>query len=432
MQVDVAWAPAEELARDVRDGRLDPQLAASCHLDRISRHDGRVGAYIHVDPSACAGPGPLSGVTVAVKDSYPVRGMPWTFGSRKWRDRVATQDAVPVRRLRDAGAAVLGKTNLPELAAAVGTVNESFPPTHNPWRHGFTPGGSSGGSAAAVAAGLCTVALGDDMGGSVRIPAACCGVVGLRPEPGRVPEEVPDPTRLSVRGPLARRVSDIRLLMSVMAERSTGGQRPTPATPRRLRLAVVRDTPFPVAAACGEAAERAAGALQAAGHRLTTASWDPLPVLESYLVVRPASVSVLPGEPGEYGASSGRLIARGRQISAREYLTALGAGLAAADHLHDLLRDCDAILTPALGRQPMPIAEVPPFLSDAWLSYIQFMVPVSYAGLPAVSVPAGSNDGLPLSVQLVGRPGGEAALLDLAEQLEASPGFGFRRPPGWD
>jgi amidase len=432
MQADVAWLPAEELARGVQAGELDPQLAASCHLDRISRHDGRIRAYVHVDSSARAGAGRLSGVTVAVKDSYPVQGMPWTFASPRWRERVATQDAIPVRRLREAGAALLGKTNLPELAAAVGTVNELFPPTQNPWREGFTPGGSSGGSAAAVAAGLCTVALGDDMGGSIRIPAACCGVVGLRPSPGRVAEEVPDPTRLSVRGPLARSVSDLRLLMSVMAERSGSSEQPAPGPERRLRLAVVRETPLPVDTACRAAAERAAGALQAAGHQLVSASWDPLPVLDSYLTVRPASVSTMPGLPAEYGAAAGRLIARGREISAREYLAALQAGLAAAEHLHALLDDCDAILTPALGRQPMPIDEVPPFLSDAWLGYIQFMVPVSYAGLPAAAVPAGTNHGLPLSVQLVGRPGGEAALLDLAEHLEAAPGFGFQRPPGLD
>jgi amidase len=140
----------------------------------------------------------------------------------------------------------------------------------------------------------------------------------------------------------------------------------------------------------------------------------------------------MPGLPGEYGAAAGRLIARGREISAHEYLAALGAGLAAAEQLHALLDDCDAILTPTLGRQPMPIDEVPPFLSEAWLGYIQFMVPVSYAGLPAVAIPAGSNEGLPLSVQLIGRPRGEAALLDLAQHLEAAPGFGFRRPPGFD
>jgi Asp-tRNA(Asn)/Glu-tRNA(Gln) amidotransferase A subunit family amidase len=429
MQADVAWLAASDIAEAVRAGRLDPQAVVACHLDRIARHDPALGAFVHVDRSARAGPGPLAGVTLAVKDSYPVAGMPWTFGSPKWRRRVADRDAVPVVRSRAAGAAVLGKANLPELAAAVGTTNELFPPTRNPWRREFTPGGSSGGSAVAVAAGLCTAAFGDDMGGSIRIPAACCGVVGLRTSPGLVAEEHPDPTRLSVRGPLARSVADIRLLLGVM----TATEIPPIRAPRRpLRVAVVRDTRVSLDAACGAASERAAAALVKAGHELTPASWDPLPVARSYQVVRPASVSNMPGPPEDYGSAAGALIARGRQISAADYLEALAAGMAAAAHVTELLRDHDFILTPTLGRLPMPIPEVPSFLSEDWLSYTQFVLPVSYAGLPALSLPAGSSQGLPVAVQIVGRPNDEAALLDLGDELEADPGFGFERPPGLD
>src|SRR2546421_867421 len=255
MQADVAWLPASDIAEAVRAGRLDPQAVVACHLDRIARHDPALGAYVHVDRWARPGSGPLAGVTLAVKDSYPVPGMPWTFGSPKWRRRMAGRDAVAVARSRAAGAAVLGKSNLPELAAAVGTTNELFPPTRNPWRRDLTPGGSSGGSAAAVAAGLCTAAFGDDMGGSIRIPAACCGVVGMRPSPGLVDEERPDPTRLSVRGPLARSVGDIRLLLGVMAgavipEAAASDRRP-------LRVAVVQDTPLSPDAACPSARHRA-------------------------------------------------------------------------------------------------------------------------------------------------------------------------------
>jgi amidase len=165
---------------------------------------------------------------------------------------------------------------------------------------------------------------------------------------------------------------------------------------------------------------------------MTDVSWESEEVARSYQVVRPASVSPLPGEPGEYGAAAGRLIAEGRRISARDHLAALTAGLQAVQPLRDLLRRHDAVLTPTLGRLPMPIPEVPAFLSEAWLGYTQFMLPVSYAGLPAVSLPAGLVDGLPVGVQLVGRPGQEWALLDLAEELESKPGFGFRPPPGFD
>jgi Asp-tRNA(Asn)/Glu-tRNA(Gln) amidotransferase A subunit family amidase len=432
MQTDVAWLSARELTRLVEEGQPDPDLPARRHLQRIARYDSRLGAYVHVGEPSRAAEGPLTGVTLAVKDSYPVRGMPWTYGSPRWRNRVAEEDAIQVRWAKAAGAVVLGKTNLPELAASIGTSNEIFPPTQNPWRPGFTPGGSSGGSAAAVAAGLCTVAFGDDMGGSIRIPSACCGVAGLRPSLGVVPAEDPDPTRLSVRGPLARQAGDLRLVLDVMAARAPAATERTSGPRRRLRLAVVRETPLPVDLACQDACERAARSLEAAGHRLASVPWDPQPVARSYQVVRPASVSTMPGEPGEYGAAAGRLIARGREISAQQFLSALESGLTAAQALHEVLRDHDAILTPALGRQPMPIPEVPPFLSEGWLGFTQFMLPVSYAGLPAVCLPAGLSEGLPLGVQLIGRFQRESELLDLAEELEAQPGFGFQPPPGFD
>jgi len=425
-----AWITATEVAGLVRSGQLDRQAATRLHLDRVARLNGRAGAFIHVDPGAQAGAGDvLAGVALAVKDTQPVAGMPWTFGSPKWRDRVADEDAIPVARARAAGAAVLGKTNTPELAAAVSTVNELFPPTHNPWRAGVTPGGSSGGSAAAVAAGLCTIAFGDDMGGSIRIPSSCCGVAGLRPSLDLVPTELPSPVRLSCRGPLARSVADLRLALAVM---TGAGEPPAPAPPRRLRVAVVRDSPVPVDPACAAARDRAAGALEAAGHSLHAVAWDPMPVALAYQVVRPASVAAMPGEPGDYGDAAGRLIALGRAIGAREYLEALASGLAAARPVQALLEDHDAVLTPTLGLLPMPIADVPPFLGEAWSSYTQFVLPVSFAGLPAVSVPAGEADGLPVGVQLVGRAHGDGPLLDLAEQLESAPGFGFRPPPGWD
>lgn len=420
----VVWMTATDVAGQVRGGRLDPDDVVRCHLDRIRRLNPGLGAYVHVEESVRPGTGSLAGVTVAVKDSQPVAGMPWTWGSRRWRDRIAVEDAVPVRRARDLGAAILGKTNTPEVAASVSTVNDIFGATQSPWRRGFTPGGSSGGSAAAVAAGLCALAYGDDMGGSIRIPASCCGVFGLRPSRDRVPQELPEPVGLSVRGPLARSVADLRLALSVMA-----GEEPRHGTPGRLRVAAILNSPVPVDGACMAACRRAADALEAAGHRILEAAWDPLPVAHAYQVVRPCSVATLPGEPEDYGAPVGRLIAQGRAVSARDFLSALEGGIAAALPLHHLLEEHDAILTPTLGRLPMPIEEVPAFLQEAWISYTQFVLPVSFAGLPAASVPAGLHDGLPVGVQLAGPARGEWGLLDLAAELEAQAGFSFLRPP---
>jgi Asp-tRNA(Asn)/Glu-tRNA(Gln) amidotransferase A subunit family amidase len=192
-----AWLSTADITRRVESGNLDRQEVVRTHLEAIERLDPRLHAYVHVDRDARAGTGPLAGVTLAVKDNLPVAGMPWTDGSAVWRDRVPDEDTVAVARARAAGAAILGKTNLPELAAAVGTTNSIFPNTNNPWRSGITPGGSSGGSAAAVAAGMAAVSMGTDMGGSIRIPASCCGVVGLRPSPNRVPSETDAPSRTS-------------------------------------------------------------------------------------------------------------------------------------------------------------------------------------------------------------------------------------------
>ena len=222
IQSSVRWLGADQATRMILDGELDPQDIVTAHLHAIDRVDGRIHAYIHVDRGATT----TRGVTLAVKDSQPVKGMPYTYATPSWRDRVAEEDAVPVARARAAGLAVLGKTNLPELAAAIGTTNTLFPPTHNPWRLGITPGGSSGGSGAAVAAGMCTVALGGDTGGSIRIPASCCGVVGLRPTPDRIPSEEVDVTVLQSRGPMTRTVADARFLFSIMS--ATGQPPPVP------------------------------------------------------------------------------------------------------------------------------------------------------------------------------------------------------------
>src|SRR5205807_8739871 len=232
--IEPAWLSAVEVARLVRGGMLDRQAVVQAHLEAIERLDRRIHAYIHVNRDATAPEGEFSGVTMAVKDSQPVAGMPYTYATPSWKDRIATDDAVAVERARAAGMAILGKTNIPELAAAIGTTNTLFPATQNPWRNGITPGGSSGGSGAAVAAGMASVALGGDTGGSIRIPASCCGVVGLRPTPDRIPSEEVDVTVLQSRGPMTRTVADARFLFSIM---SATGQ-PPPAPTRRRRVGV--------------------------------------------------------------------------------------------------------------------------------------------------------------------------------------------------
>ena len=417
------WIGARQAAELVRSGKLDPKDVVKAHLDAIDRFDGRIHAYIHVDRTATSS----AGMTLAVKDSQPVKGMPYTYATPSWKDRIAGEDAVPVARARESGIAILGKTNLPELAAAIGTTNTLFPPTHNPWREGTTPGGSSGGSGAAVAAGMCTFAMGGDTGGSIRIPASCCGVVGLRPTPERVPSEEVDVTVLQSRGPMTRSVADARYLFSVMTATTPAATLPK----RRRRVAVAyagADAP------CVEACLRAAEALRAAGNLVEEIAWNPRPVTEGYATVRRASMASFPADLSTFGPGIQKLAAEGRNLSAMDYFHAFEQATDAANRAVGvpLQTTYDFLLTPTLGLPPMKIEDVPPFLGDAWSRYVQFVLPVTFARTPAVSIPAGLHDGLPIGVQLVGRFAQEYELLDFAEELEKSPGFGFRRPPGLD
>jgi Asp-tRNA(Asn)/Glu-tRNA(Gln) amidotransferase A subunit family amidase len=406
---------------------VDPPDVVRAHLEAIDRFDSELHAYVYVDRDARSSGGPLAGVTLAVKDNLPVKGMPWTDGSAVWRDRVPDQDTIAVARARSAGAAILGKTNLPELAAAVGTTNAIFPATNNPWREGITPGGSSGGSAAAVAAGMATVGMGTDMGGSIRIPASCCGIVGLRPSPDRVPSEIIDPAGLSVVGPLGRTVDDVRLLFSVMS----GSPAPKPGPkPTALRIGMADTTSLGMEDACAGACRRAGAALESAGHLVRRIPWESEAVATGYGVVRRASMASFPADPQLFAPGIRKLVEQGRSLSALDYFQAFESASAAAFQVvvKPLLADFDFLLTPTLGLVPMPITDVPPFLSEPYGRYIQFVLPVSFAHTPAVSVPAGLHDGLPVGIQLVGRSGNEWALLDLAEQLESMPGFGFQKP----
>jgi Asp-tRNA(Asn)/Glu-tRNA(Gln) amidotransferase A subunit family amidase len=322
---DTAWLSASQIARLVEAGELDPQEVVRAHLDAIDRIDPRLHAFVHFDRDARAGAGPLAGVTVAVKDNLPVAGMPWTDGSAVWRERVPAEDTVPVARARAAGAAILGKTNLPELAAAVGTTNAIFPATNNPWREGITPGGSSGGSAAAVSAGMVTVGMGTDMGGSIRIPASCCGVVGLRPSPDRVPSEIVDPAGLSVIAPLGRTVADVRLLFSVMAQAPAREH----AVPTGLRIGMADTTAVGMDDACAGACRRACDALGAAGHRVERIEWESQAVAAGYGVVRRASMASFPADPHRFAPGIRKLVEQGRALSALDYFQAFESASAA-------------------------------------------------------------------------------------------------------
>jgi len=422
---NLAFATIVALQQSLRRGHISAQAIVACHLERIRTLDQMIHAFVHVDRSARAGgKGRLAGVTVGVKDTQPVRGMPWTCASPKWRTRVAEMDALHVARIRREGGVIIGKTNTPEFAAGGSTVNDLFPATSNPWRPGFTPGGSSGGSAAAVAAGLCTAAIGDDFAGSVRIPAAYCGVVGFKPSTNRLPPTQAEALPLNCAGPIARCVADANLMFSVMV-----GELPPRPKRVKYRIGVAVRSSVGTHRACQRACAETASRLRKLGHDVVAIAWDPVDVLKGMPVVRPVTLGVLEGSPRDYGQRIREAIRQGRRTTATEFLDGLSKAVYAARGVVARLDDeLDFMLTPTLGDPPGPISRAATFGSAAWPRIAAFTVVASFAGLPAISIPAGLYNGLPVGVQLIGRSASDWPLLQLAEQLERWEAHRFQPP----
>ncbi len=240
-----------------------------------------------------------------------------------------------------------------------------------------------------------------------------------------------DPAGLSVIAPIGRTVADVTLLFSVMAH-APGSE--LPPVPKGVRIGVVDTTALGMDAACADACRRAIDALGSAGHHVGRIPWQSDAVAIGYGVVRRASMASFQADPQKFAPGIRRLVEEGRALSANDYFRAFESATAAAYEVvvKPLLNDFDFLLTPTLGLVPMQIDAVPPFLSEPYGRYIQFVLPVSFAHTPAVSIPAGLHDGLPVGVQLVARSQDEWRLLALAEQLEAMPGFGYQRPTGLD
>lgn len=417
-------------------GRLSVPEAVDHCLARIERHDPTLGAFIAVDAQGArqaaalsqqryrdGSARPLEGVPLAIKANIDVAGLPTNAGVATRRDAVASQDAPVVRRLREAGAIILGNLNMHEAALGATTDNPVFGRTHNPHRIGHTPGGSSGGSGAAVAAGLCTAALGTDTLGSVRIPAAYNGIYGLKPTNGLVPDEgsVPLARRLDCIGPLARSVDDLRRLMQAMVTLP-------PAEPIA-RIALLdmvdrEDVERPVDRAYRTAADLLKGlGLAVRSYAAPEVNFTALRSAGFAECVREAQAfygEAVARAPDDFSP----LFHRSLAFAAQRSPTADRAELAAAERrLHAILLDADAILTPTTPQVA--------FAHDSDVRQGEFTAIANIAGLPALSLPGGwTSDSLPIGVQLIGRAGADAALLDLAERLDTVLG-GYAPPPAF-
>jgi len=458
---------ALQQGRALRAGEVSATELARHTLERIAALDGELHAFVTVTEELALAQaaaadralrergrrlGPLHGVPIAIKDVARIEDVPCTQGSALLADEVSDLDDHVVARIKAAGMVIVGTTNTPELALPCYTENRLGPPTRNPWSPQHSPGGSSGGSAAAVAARLVALAHGTDAGGSVRIPASACGVVGLKPSRGRVSNGpiAHDVSGLSVHGALARDSADAAALVQAMAGAMPGDAYGCAgdlraADPRGLRIVAMPEPMVPDVDAhpdCLAAVARAIALLEAAGHAVDVVEMSPdQGVADAFAQVW--SVHAARQELGDEDADEAELMPftrylreRGRAISGVELHAALSAFRGVGQMLADMFfAGYDAILTPTLAQPPAPLGA---FTSDAdeAVNYARMSALMPYtplhniAGLPAISVPlAVSDEGLPIGVMLGGRHGAEATVVALAAALEEAAAPAAAAPP---
>ena len=463
--VELAFAGIARQAQLVAAGEVSSRELVDLYLERIQRLDGALNCFrvvfaerarVEADQAdGRRGAGDrraLGGVPIAVKDDIDVAGEVTAFGTNA-HGGPAQVDAEVVRRLRAAGAVVIGKTNVPELTIWPFTESVTFGVTRNPWDRQHAPGGSSGGSAAAVAAGLVGAALGSDGMGSIRIPAAWCGLFGLKPQRDRVP--VAPKTRpwhgLSVNGVLTRTVADSALFMDCVCAPAGTAQEAAPApalefsqaaqsAPEKLRIAYSRRIPPGIVARLeGESAaalEETVEVLRSLGHEVVER--DPhygmaaTAAVARYLRGIHDDARAMP-HPERLERRSRGMARLGALIPAALLQRALDAEAGLARGMNAVLEDNDLLLTPATATPPPRIGQLEGRGALWTLNAVAAMVPYNgvwnMSGQPAAAVPAGlGSDGLPRAVQVVGRANGEAAILSLAAQLEGARPWAQRRP----
>jgi amidase len=460
--MDLAFLPAAEQARRVARREVSSVELVELYLDRIARLDPELNAFVtvRVDEAladaraADASPGdaPFHGVPIAVKDLTATKGVRTTYSSRAFSDFVPDFDTAVVRRLREAGFVLLGKTNTPEFGTTAFTESELNGATRNPWSPERTPGGSSGGAAAALAAGLLPVAHGSDGGGSIRIPASCCGVFGLKPSRGRV-SAAPFTSLegLSTSGPLTRSVEDAAALLDVLAGYEPGDPwwAPPPerafveeigADPGRLRIAVTALPPasdVPVDPECSQALAYASTLLEELGHSVSEATppWTEPEVSLTFITVWQVGPVLQQVDDLSLLTPLNRELAElADTTSASDYARAVARLQALSRRVVAFWRDYDVVLTPTLALLPVEIGwqetsqgAVAQLLRNTL--FTPFTAIANLTGLPAMSLPLHwTADGLPVGVQAIGPPAGEALLLRLAAQVEAARPWAERRP----
>lgn len=466
---DLAFTPATEQAKLIREKKLSPVELTSLYLERIEALDGKLNSYVTVAGEQAleqarraeelvAGGGdlaPFHGVPISIKDLFETKGLRTTLSTKSLKDYVPDQDDHVVRKIKDAGFVVLGKTNASEFGSVPVTESELNGACMNPWDTSRTPGGSSGGAAAGVAAGLAPVAHGSDGGGSVRIPASCCGLFGIKPSRGRIssgPRLGEHWHGFSTSGPIARTVRDAAALLDVMSGYEPGDpywapppERPfaeeAGRDPGRLRVGYTLTNPneMPVDPECEAAMRHTAELLDSVGHEVEEAApdWVDETLAPSFIQLISTGTGVVSFLPREELEPLNRfLIDSAEQISSIQHIQALTQAHAYARKVVAWWSQYDILLTPTLALPPVEIGWI--FSDEDPMGqlirsgmFIPFTPMANVTGLPAVSVPLyRTPEGLPVGSQLVGAPAGEAQLIRVAAQLEEAQAFDGDRPPG--
>ncbi len=455
---ELVFAPIQEVARLYRKRQVSPVELTRLVLSRIAQLDPQLNSYITVTSDLALEQakqaetelsgrkphrdrGPLHGIPISLKDNIYTEGIRTTAGSRILSNFVPQHDAAVVARLREAGVVILGKTNMHEFAYGVTSNNPHFGPVRNPWDRSRIPGGSSGGSAAAVAAGLCYGSIGSDTGGSIRIPAALCAVVGLKPTLGRVTVDgvIPLSPRLDCVGPLARTVHDVALLLEPILPRGKG--EPSPRTlerssgqPHKFTLGIPKEFFFEgVSADVYFSFDEAIRILKKQGAQLKEISLPLLNETEdagNQIAWAEAThyhqqAGWFPSRAGDYGDDVRSRLEMGSKVSATVYLSALELREKFIQQYHLALEDARAdalavpttpIVAPLIGQETIRLGDQD---HSTRALLLRANRPANLAGVPAISVPCGFTPaGLPVGLQLIGAISREHPLLKIAHVFE--------------
>jgi Asp-tRNA(Asn)/Glu-tRNA(Gln) amidotransferase A subunit family amidase len=464
---EVLWRSALELAAAIRAKQVSPVEVVEAILARIETLNPRLNAFCLVandialrdareaEIAVVKGEptGPLQGVPFSLKDVIFTRGLGTTGGSRLFADAVPEEDAIVVGRLRAAGAVLLGKTNTSEFGHKAVTDNPLFGITRNPWNLEMTPGGSSGGAAAAVASGLGPIALGTDGGGSLRIPAAFCGVYGFKPSWGRVPQHPSFPgwEHLGVTGPITRSVRDAALTLDVVAGDDDRDRHSLPREAgsyvsacdddiKGLHVAWTPDLGYAtVDPAVQAVCENAAAEFESLGCHVEVVNpgWEDCEEIFRTIVAAQFYAhwsDQLPAQEGDLDPTLVKFIRKGGAVSTRDYVLAMERARAYWHEAQTFLARFDLLLTPTTAVAPFPVGQTGPReiagQAISVLGWMPFTFPFNLTGQPAASVPAGvTDDGLPVGLQIIGRRNADRTVLAASAAYEAACPWSERRPP---